>query len=105
MSPGVATYRGICVRVAIRAGMAESISSGLRESSVSLVKGRVPRATNGGSLLALPHWETGVEAAGEAHCSHYKAPWRCKLTAMPILWEGSVVLTREWVSTGVVVGA
>ena len=40
MSPGVATYGGVCTRVAIRKGMAESIFFDPRGSSVSLVDSR-----------------------------------------------------------------
>ena len=93
------------MRVAIGTGMAESVSFGPRGSSVSSVEGGAPRATDGGSLLGLLCWETGDESVGEAHCSHSKAPWGCKLMAMARSWGGSTVLAREWVSTGVVVGS
>ena len=43
------THRDICLMVAIRAGMAESVPSGLGGSSVSPVEGGAPRASNGGS--------------------------------------------------------
>ena len=51
-----------------------SMPSGLRGSSVSPVEGRASRATDGGSLLSVLHWEVGAEAAGEAHCSHSNDP-------------------------------
>ena len=91
MSPGVATCRGICVRVAIGTGMAESVSLGLRGSSVSLVKGGVPKATDDGSLLGILHWETGAEAVEEACCSHSKAPGDAKLMAMAMSLRHSMV--------------
>ena len=74
VSPGVATHGRVCVRVATGTGMAEPVSFGLRGSSVPSVEGGAPRATDGGSLLGVLWWETGVEAAEEAHCSHSKAP-------------------------------
>ena len=67
--PGVATHRDVFMRVATGAGMMESVPFSLRGSSVSLAGGRSPRATNGGCLLGILHWETGAEAAGEACCS------------------------------------
>ena len=86
-------------------GMAKPVSFSLRGSSVPSVEGGAPRATDGGSLLGILCWETWVEAAEEAHCSHSKAPWRCKLMAMMMSWGGSIVSARGWVSTGVVVGS
>ena len=88
----------ICMRVAIGAGMTKSILSGLRGSSVSLAEGRVPRATNGCSLLGILHQETRSEAVGEAHCSHSKAPLSCRLMAVVMSLGGSMVLAREWVA-------
>ena len=78
----VAAHGDVCVRVAIGTGVAESIPSGPRGSSVSLVEGRAPRATDGSSLFSILHWETGAEAVGEVHCSCSKAPWSCRLMAM-----------------------
>ena len=69
--PGAATHKDICVKVAIGAGMTESVPSGPRGSSISPAEGRT---TNGGSLLGTLHQRTGAEAAGEAHCSCSKAP-------------------------------
>ena len=85
------------MRIATGAGMVESIPSGLRGSSVSLVRGRAPRAANGGSLLGILHWQTGAEAAGEPHCSHSKAPWSCRLMAVVMSMGGSKVSAREGV--------
>ena len=62
-------------------------------------------ATDGGSLLGILCWETGVEAEEETHCSCSKAPWRCRLMATVISLGGSIVSARGWVSTGVVMGA
>ena len=76
--PGVATRRDICMRAAIGTGMTESIPSGLKGSSVTLAEGRLPRATQGSSLLGILFWETGAEDAGEACCSHSKAPLSCR---------------------------
>ena len=90
---------GICMRVAIGTGMAESIPSGLRGSPVSPVEGGPPRATNGSSLLSILHWETGAEAVGEAHCSHSKVPWSCRLMAMVMSLGGSMVLAREGIAS------
>ena len=60
--PGVATYRGICMKVAIGTGMAESISFGLMGSSVSLVEGGAFRAADGGSFLGIAYyaWRQGL---------------------------------------------
>ena len=66
--------------------MAESIPSGLRGYSVSLVGGGAPRATNSGSLLGILCWETGTKAVGEVHCSHFKAPGVTGWMAMAMLW-------------------
>ena len=104
VSPGVATCGGVCVKVATGIGMAESVSSGPGGSSVPSVEGGAPRATDGGSLLGILYWETGVEDAEEAWCSCSKAPWRCRLTAMVMSWGGSIVSAVGWVSTSVVVG-
>ena len=105
VSPGVAAYRDICMRVAIRAGMAESVPSGLGGSSLSPVEGRTPRAANGGSPLGILCWETGAEALGKVHCSCSKAPWSCRLMAVAISWGCSMVLAREGSGTSVVVEA
>ena len=43
MLPGVATHGDTCVGIAIGAGMAESVPSDTRGSSVSLVEVGVPR--------------------------------------------------------------
>ena len=102
--PGVATCRGFCVKVANRAGMAESVSFWLIVSSVPSAEGGDPRATNGGSLPGVLCWETGVEATGDVHCSHSKAPWRCWFMAMVMSQGGSIVSAREWVSAGIVMG-
>ena len=96
---------GVCVRVATGTEMAESVSFSLRGSSIPSVDGGALRATNAGSLLGILCWETGVEAAEEAHCSHSKAPWRCSMMTMAMSQGGSIVSARGWVSTGVVVGA
>ena len=82
------------MRVATGTWMAESVSFSLRGSSVSLFEGGAPRAADGGSLLGILHWETGAQAVGEAHCSHSKAPWRCKLMVMAMSWGGSMVSAR-----------
>ena len=63
-----------------------------------------------GPLIAAPFWgilcwETGVDAVEEVHCSCSRAPWKCWFMAMVMSWGGSVVSAREWVGTGVVVGA
>ena len=63
VSPSVATHGDVCMMVAIRAGMTESIPSGLMGSSVSLVEGRAPRATDGSSLLSILHLEIGPHKA------------------------------------------
>ena len=84
--PGVASHGDVCVRVAVRAGMMEFIPSGPRGSSVS-PEGGMPRATNSSSLLGILHWETGAEAAGEAHWGHSKAPLTCRLMPWQCHWE------------------
>ena len=53
VSPCVATHEGVCVRVAVRMGMAEFVSFGLRGSSVPSVEDGTPRATDGGCLLGV----------------------------------------------------
>ena len=101
---GAATHGEVCVRLAIGMGMAESVSIGLTGSSVPSVEGGAPRTTDSGFLLGILHWETGVEAAEEAHCSHSKAPWRCRLMTMVMSWGVSIVSARGWISTSVVEG-
>ena len=104
VSPGVATHGGLC-EGCHQDGDAESIPFCLKGSSVPSIQGGVPRAADGGSLLGILPWETGVDAVEEAHCSHSKTPWICRLTAMVMLWGGSMVSSRKYVSAGVVVGA
>ena len=74
MSPGAATHSGVCVKVATRAGMAESVSFCPRGSSAPSVECGASRATNGGSFLGILCWETGVDAVEEVHCSHSRDP-------------------------------
>ena len=89
---------GECELVAVRAGIVESIPSGLRGCPISLVEGGTPRATDGGSLLSILLWETGAEAGGEACCSYPKAPWSCRLMAMAMSQRGSMVSAGEGVA-------
>ena len=100
----VAGCRDICMRVAIRAGMAESVPSGLLGSSVSQVEGGAPRAANGSSPFGILHCKTGGDGVGEANCSCSNAPRSCRLMAMAMSLGGSMVSAREGDSTGVVVG-
>ena len=86
-------------------GVAESIPFSLRGSSVSSLEGRAPRAADGGSLLGILCWETGAEVCRGSPLQPFQGPWRCKLMAMAMSWGGAMVSAREWVSTGVVVGA
>ena len=91
-------WQPICVRVATVAGMAKFVSFCLRRSSVE------GGATDDGSFQGVLHWETGMDGAEEVQCSHSKASWRCWFMAMVMAWGVSILSSREWVSTGMVVG-
>ena len=52
-SPGVAAHVGICVKVAVRIGMVESVPFGFSGSSVSLAEVGAPKAADHGSLLGI----------------------------------------------------
>ena len=105
MSSGVATHGGICMRVAIRAEMAGSVSSSLRGSSIHPVEGGDPMVTDDGSLLGVLHWETRGWGCRGSPLQPFQGPCRCKVMPMAMSWGGSMVLAREWVSTSVVVEA
>ena len=93
------------MKVATRVGMTIPVSFCLRGSSAPAVEDGVPRATDGGFFLGVLHWEIGVDAAEEVHCSHSRGPWRCWFMAMVMSQGGSMASAREWVNAGIVVGA
>ena len=87
MSAGVAACCGTCKELAIGSGMAESAPSDPSGSS-TLVWGGAPKATDGGFLLGVLCWETGIEVAGEVCCSCSKAPLIWKLRVLVIVGWG-----------------
>ena len=84
MPAGVATCGDICRRVAIGAGVMESVLAGLRGSSDS-------PAAGSGCLPGVPCWEVEAQTMGEASCSHFMVPVSCRLMAETMLLEGSAV--------------
>ena len=98
--PGVATNGGLCE--GCHQGRDGQPCLLLPEgSSTPAVEGGAPRTTDGGSFLGVLHWETGVDATEEVHCSHSK----CWFMAMAMSQGGSMVSAGEGVSAGLVVGA
>ena len=59
VSPGVATCRDICLRVAVGAGMSDSILSGLRGDLLFFWLRVEPPGLLMVALLGVLHWETG----------------------------------------------